>query len=147
MSASQFYDTPTGRYRVPLLLFHPKKKLSGVDTEKITQHADILPTVLDYLNVPGQPAPLFGRSVFAKETGTAINQSDGVFWLIKDKHILQWVDGGSTQLFAFEDQAMKAALVSPKKEFLEKQLKAYIQYFRNSLVENSIYGWLDERSR
>jgi hypothetical protein len=42
------YLNPLGEHRVPLLFFHPRSIFPGVDTNRVTEHVDILPSVLDY---------------------------------------------------------------------------------------------------
>ena len=47
--------------RVPLLIRHPDGLGAGRRVAGIAQHPDILPTILDFLNVPTPPASRVGR--------------------------------------------------------------------------------------
>jgi uncharacterized sulfatase len=51
MNYEKAYKNVIGDFNVPLLIFHPKNKFHTMDTIKISQHTDIMPTVLDYLDI------------------------------------------------------------------------------------------------
>lgn len=129
------YATPTGAYSVPLILYHPTNQTltqlkTLTDSTKICQHTDILPSVLDFLNINQQQVLPFGESIFAKNQGLAFQLNSGVFRLIsKEKYIEMSLDGKAKGFDLKTDTSIK--------NFDTKQLKAYIQYYRNGLIENS----------
>jgi len=57
------YCSQTGSHRVPLILFHGGKNLGGQEISKITQHADIPPSVADYLSLDASKLLPFGHSI------------------------------------------------------------------------------------
>lgn len=131
------YATPTGAYSVPLILYHPNNQTliqlkSVTDSTKICQHTDIFPSVLDFLNISQQQVLPFGESIFAKNQGLAFQLNSGVFRLISEKNYIEMSLDGKTKGFDLKTD-------KPIKDFDTKQLKAYIQYYRNGLIENS---WL-----
>ena len=50
-SSNPAYQNELGRFKVPLLLYHPSRILPVRNFFKITQHADVPATVADYLNL------------------------------------------------------------------------------------------------
>ena len=137
------YDTFLGRYMVPLLLFHPGMKLPPVDGERITQHVDLFPTILDVAGVEPGRIPAFGRSVFAPVSGEAILQSNGVHWLVRKEGVLQRDPGGEEYLFAYRRHRTEATPVedagAATPRALAVRLQAHLQHFSNSLIRNSFY--------
>jgi uncharacterized sulfatase len=128
------YATPTGVYRVPLILYHPNKQtltqLKNItNSSKICQHTDILPSVLDFLHINRQQVLPFGESIFAQNAGIAMQFNSGVFRFIsKDKYIKMNLDSKAKGFDLITNK--------PTKDFQSNQLKAFIQYYRNGLIEN-----------
>jgi phosphoglycerol transferase MdoB-like AlkP superfamily enzyme len=129
------YASPTGAYRVPLVLYHADSQVinlvkSSLDTEKICQHTDILPTVLDFLAINQKAVLPFGESIFEKMEGLAMNFNSGVFRLISAKNYIEMNLDGQTKTFDFK--------TNQSLENIDNQLlKAHIQFYRNGLIENS----------
>jgi hypothetical protein len=132
------YDTFLGQYMVPLLLFHPTKPLPAVDPERITQHVDILPTVLDYVGVVPGEMPRFGRSIFSSAPGEAILQSNGTYWLVRQDGVIQRDAEGRETAFPYagpQTLATGRAVTGP----FASRLHAHVQHFNNSMLANSFY--------
>lgn len=131
------YATPTGAYSVPLILYHPNNQTltqlkSLTDATKICQHTDILPSVLDFMNIVQTQVLPFGESIFARNAGMAFQLNSEVFRLIsQEKYIEMSLDGKAKGFDLKTDK--------PIQDFQANQLKAFIQYYRNGLIENS---WL-----
>ena len=140
------YATPTGAYRVPLILFHADNaKLNEikqkVDTLKVCQHTDILPTILDFLHISQNQVLPFGESIFAQNTGKAFQLNSGVFRFISkfpNHQSIEYLEMGIDGKAKFFDLKAKEIKVNDgeEKTFTE-QIKAYIQFYRNGLIENS----------
>lgn len=134
------YNNLLGRYRVPLLFYHPNKDLSGFNTAKVTQHADILPSIVDFLGVDLEKRLYFGSSVFSEDKGRMINFSSDSYLYLKDPYLLRY-DKNSPRLFRWDRESSK--LSSYKDEGVLQdillELKAYIQYTNNGLRNNNIY--------
>ena len=142
-SRSLDHDTFLGRYMVPLLLFHPGMTLPGIDRERITQHVDLFPTILDVAGVEPGRIPAFGRSVFARVPGEAILRSNGVHWLVRRDGVLQRDPAGEEHLFAYRRHRTEAVPVADAGDgttsALALRLRAHLQHFSNSLIRNSFY--------
>lgn len=129
------YATPTGAYSVPLILYHPTNQTltqlkSITDSLKVCQHTDILPSILDFLNISQQQVLLFGESIFAKNSGVAMQFNSGVFRMISPNQYIEMSLEGKAKGFDLKTD-------KPIQDFEAKQLKAYIQYYRNGLIDNS----------
>jgi len=82
----KFYQNKVGIYAVPIIYFHHNdSNLAGYD-HTITQHIDIMPSVLDYLNYQNEFIA-FGNSIFDLPANHfAINYLNGVYQLIEKEH-------------------------------------------------------------
>jgi len=71
-------------YKVPLIIYHPdeqemKNIKNKVNKNKITQHVDLYPTILDYLNIPQNETLPFGETIFANNEGLAFFYNSGKY--------------------------------------------------------------------
>ena len=137
-SKKEKFQSTLGRYRVPLLFFHPSINLKEKTERKVTQHADILSSVMDFLNLELEERLLYGSSVFGKGQGRVINKISNTYYLLKD-HKLVTYDGSSQKFFDVGAEYLKMSPSKSNDDLLE-ELKAYIQYTNNGLRNNSIYG-------
>ncbi len=88
-SGDKKYQSLTGSYRVPLLIYVPGVQLNA-DTEKVTQHADILPSVADLLGVEVEKVGPVGESVFAKGVGVAVNGNGYSYWMLRPPWLVEF---------------------------------------------------------
>lgn len=88
-SYTEEFSNSLQNYRVPLLFYTPgKTDLRGFD-KRITQQIDILPSVLDFLNIDAPFYPL-GKSVFKAQEGFAINYLNGIYQYINNDYVVQY---------------------------------------------------------
>lgn len=132
------FQTSLGRYRVPLLFYHPKVDLKEKSQRKVTQHADILSSVMDFLNLDLKKKLLYGSSVFGPGEGRVINKVSDTYYLLKGQELVTF-DGASQKFFNVGGDYLKMTPAKENRKLLE-ELKAYIQYTNNGLRNNSIYG-------
>ena len=136
------YLNPLGEHRVPLFFFHPQSNFPGVDTKRVTEHVDILPSVLDYLQVQPDQRLLFGQSVFRRGEGRAFICENGRYWLVRGEHALELAPNGAARFFDLaKDRQLKAPLpMGPGLAAdLEQEAKALAQYFNNGMIDNNLY--------
>jgi uncharacterized sulfatase len=142
------FETPLGRYMVPLLLFQPGRPLPPTDPDRITQHVDILPTLLDVAGIDPGEIPRFGRSVFSPADGEAILGANGYYWLVRRDGVLQREPDGREALFPYAAEAsLTAAAGAAAPTVLASRLHAHVQHFNNSLLQNSFYRSADAAAR
>jgi uncharacterized sulfatase len=143
MNSRKEYGNVIGNYRVPLIFYHPGKKLPDADTSQVTQHCDIMPSILDYLNIPVAVKLHFGRSVFDRRyQGEALNYSNSSYRLIAKKYFLEFSPEKGASLYDLtSDREQQNPLhnMDSVKVSYENKIKAYIQYYNNGLIENNWY--------
>lgn len=141
------YDTPLGRFLVPVLLLEPGGRLPVLDTTRVVQHVDLFRTVLDWTGDHWEDAPPFGRSLFAEdEDGEAIVRDDGDYWMVNREYaILRDADGHEGWLpyrgaqTGFETLDRDEVHVTSDSVALSMRLRAQLQHFTTALVNNSLY--------
>ncbi|WP_161891029.1 LTA synthase family protein [Pontibacter russatus] len=133
-SVDPAYQNELGPYRVPLLLFHPVRNFRDINPEQVTQHADILPTVIDYLNIPTKEVLPFGQSVLDTTAGRALLYNGNAYYLVQQEQVAKLTPDDQVQFYTFPDMAP-----APPSPAAAQQLKAYVQYFRNGMTQNKLY--------
>jgi arylsulfatase A-like enzyme len=136
------YSNALGEYRVPLLIYHPGGKLPGADTHRVTEHVDILASVLDYLQIRPARRLLFGKSIFQSGEGRAFLHANGHYWIVRGQYALEFTPGGTSKLFDLnQDPQLKSPLTadSDRLRALEYEAKALVQYFNNGMLDNNLY--------
>lgn len=128
-------------YHVPLLFYCPGAIPKRLVNDKITEHVDILPSVLDFLNVSPAKVLPFGHSVFdARYKGRAVNFDWGTenVWLFHQDYVTTLSPSGKTE-FTLSPLAGNVASLPPDSSTearYRQELKAFVQYYRNGLVDN-----------
>lgn len=138
------FNNEIGRYKVPIIFYHPQYQWPEVDLDMPIQHIDILPSVMDFLDLPMKQKILLGESVFKPDADKTVTLfQDGNFYLINKEHILFWNQREPVKLFKATDWGLKnqipADVGNKEEQQLEKRLKASIQYFNKGLWDNRLY--------
>jgi len=85
---SKKYNNQLGRYRVPIIFYHPTLNLDRFQKDRTASHVDILPSILDFLDAKVDKKILLGNSIFSNERGVLFNRDAGDFIILeKDKKI------------------------------------------------------------
>jgi len=133
------YQNSKGLYAVPLIIFDPSDSISSRVT-KVCQQADILPTIIDYLQLDTTIVS-FGNSIW-DEKGYAVNYLNNVYQYFEDGYLLQFNGEKSLALYDLEkDTLLKNNLILklPKISVdLETKLKAYIQEYNYRMINNQL---------
>jgi len=128
-------------YRVPLVFFHPGGRLPKVNPERIAQHVDIEPSLLDFLGIASDRVLPFGRSIFDWSfDGLAFGQLNGTYWIADKKHYLEYRIHGARKLFDVAHLDSPLTDQPEVEERLTRKLQSYIQWFNNGLADNKLYG-------
>jgi phosphoglycerol transferase MdoB-like AlkP superfamily enzyme len=133
---SKKFQNETGKYRVPLVFYHPKLDLSKLSNNKVTQHADILPSVLNFLNIEMKEFLLFGKSVFSDGEGRAINYIDGKFMYLSENFFLRYQ---GNKFFYYNSHFVLQSKLDQGQIDDINELKALIQYTNNGMIKNKLY--------
>ncbi|HRQ78210.1 MAG TPA: LTA synthase family protein [Gemmatimonadaceae bacterium] len=149
-SRSARYDTPVGRYMVPTLLYHPGGVLPALDPTRVVQHVDLFPTILDYAGVRPERLPLFGHSLFAEAPGEAVLTTDETYWLVRADAVLERRPDGSERVLPYLRErtgAEEGTMPASEQDEVSRRLRAYVQHYTMSLINNSFYRDATRRER
>lgn len=135
------YQTLPGYFSIPILFYYPGGDLKG-RTDKLIQQADIMPTVLNYLNYD-KPYFAFGFDAFSNTNNNfVVNNNDGTFSFYLGDYLLQNDGQKSTALFNLKtDRLTKNNVVNKEVEVqknMEKYLKAFIQQYNNRMINDQL---------
>ena len=137
MHGTRLYYNTRGDYNIPLIFFHPSEKLKA-DTSLVADQIDIMPSILDYLNVVNPNPALIGQSVFGKQPkhDYAVNFSNNTYRVfLKDFYIEGSIDK-EFMIKNYKDVILRKA-DQHEKEFIQ----AIIQYYNNGMIDNTYYSW------
>lgn len=127
------YQNSVGRYRVPMIIYNAD--VEDVKTEKVTQHSDIPKTILDLVGVEGEMAAT-SVSMLSDDKGFAINYADGhEYLLVSLDETLRLGKGEEQQVLQYDWEMGEFSSASESQDPL---LKAYLQYFKNGLINNNL---------
>lgn len=135
------YRTGWGFYAVPIIFFRSDNSLASLE-DQIAQQADIMPSVLGYLNYR-KPYVAFGRDIFREETAPfAFNYKDNTYQLFQDRYVLVFDGTRSIGLYDFvADKLMERNLIDEQAEVvreLEPKIKAIVQQYNNRMIEDRL---------
>ncbi len=135
------YQTLPGYFSVPILFYFPGGDLKG-KTNKLIQQADIMPTVLNYLNYD-KPYFAFGFDAFSNiNNNFVVNNNDGGFSFYQGDYLLQNEGQKSTALYNLKtDRLTKNNIIGMEPNVqisMEKYLKAFIQQYNNRMINNQL---------
>ena len=129
-SSDSIYKNKIGRYSIPMLFYTADQSLIGVDSV-VTQHIDIMPTVLDILGY-NKPFISFGESVFRKR-GWAIHHNNNRYCLITQHGFL---NNRNENYRTFSDWSFTNKLANNNEDVV--LLKSFKQSFSSSMIQNKL---------
>lgn len=136
---SPLFNSPTGKYNIPLIFYHPTDSLPLIN-KPFAQQIDVLPSILDYLHY-SDPFFSFGRSVFGTDSAFSISYLNGSFQLINSCHVIVFDGEQVTALYhRVKDPYLKNNLI-PQYKASETEvnfLKVVIQTYNTSLINNQL---------
>ncbi len=130
----QKFNNTVGRFRVPLFLYSPTHQWKKINTSQISQHADIPKTVLDFVQIKSERLPLTGHSLLGTSAGVGIYRDNAEFGLITGQKLYR-LQENTSQVSQYN---WETGTESSAKKDDALLLKAYLQYFTNSLINNSL---------
>lgn len=138
-TSSPFYSKRTQMYRIPIIFFHPQGKLPKRREKAIFQQIDIMPTVLDLLNINTRFYSI-GQSFFSPEKREAITYLEGSYYYFRGEYMLIFSGDEPRGLVKFTGkrnaQQQTLPLSSPTGRDMEKRLRAIIQRYNHDLIHN-----------
>ena len=135
-SVDAIYQNKIGRYSIPMLFYTPDGSLIG-EREIITQHIDIMPSVLDFLGY-NLPFNSFGQSVFRKK-GWTIHHNNNRYCLITENGI---INNRDEKYYSFSDWDFKLKKDNSQKDI--NFLKSFKQEYSSKMINNTLITKADE---
>jgi len=138
-----YYQTPTGKFEIPLLIYRPKDVLPEMKLETVSQ-TDILQLILEEANYT-KPFFSFGSGLHADGSGCAMQFHDGYYQLIQWPFVLNFANDKAIGFFHLEkDSLMKTnqienASYANKRDSLTLKAKAIIQTFNTRVLNNTAH--------
>lgn len=133
------YNQRRFMYQIPIAFYHPKMLVKAKREPIIFQQLDIMPTILDLLNIK-TTFYSYGQSYFNKSDREAITYLEGSYFYFKDKHMFTYSNEKARNLydFTFRKESVVDSLSYYKEEgkAVEKRLKAIIQRYNRDLIHN-----------
>jgi len=134
------YQNSNGLYEIPLIFYKPSDTLSKSVT-KICQQTDILPSIIDELNISTSIIS-YGNSIW-EDKGFAVNYLNNLYQYIEEGYLLQFNGEVSLALYdTHSDPLLKNNLLlieSIRTLRLENKLKALIQDYNYRMINNQLH--------
>jgi len=136
------YTSLPGVFSVPIVFFHPDGSWARLDKETVAQHADIMPTILNYLGVD-QPYVAFGKDLLHREgPNVAVEFAYGLYYLILDDFIAPFDGERVTGLYRFKTDPFFQEDVGSRypetRREMETLIKAYVQQYNTRMRTNRL---------
>lgn len=136
---NEFYSQRTQLYKIPIVFYHPGGKLPKRMEPAIFQQLDIMPTILDLINVDTKYYA-YGNSWFSKEKREAITYLEGTYCYFRDSEMLAFSNDEPVSLLNFTLTRFDEHELLRKKKLqsrqMERRLKAIIQRYNRDLIHN-----------
>ncbi len=147
LSADHTYDelsdhpTYLSKFSIPILFFSPSDTSDKKPLTFPIQQVDILPSILNYLNVP-DTFKSFGNSIFDVGPHYAFNFEQGLYQLTEDDALLLF--NGSEAIGFYDlktDPLQKSNAIKsgdPRIDKLRMRIKAVIQTYNHAMIKNGL---------
>ncbi len=134
------YKTSVGKFQIPMFFLDTSDPTFTGVSEKNFQQTDVLPSIIDYLNI-NDNVITYGKS-FKSDKNFVVNYLDNVYNYIEDDYYLAFNGQKSIGLYNFKkDPFLKNNLMKKENDILlkmEKFIKAYIQSFNTRQIKNEL---------
>lgn len=136
---SSVYSQRNELYSIPMMFYHPSGKLPKGNRTEIIQQLDILPTVLDLLNIETEYYA-FGNSLYQDQPREAITYLEGIYCYFRGNSMMEFTGNEAKNMYNLNDKFYwsEPNFKNRKKEVksMESRLKAMIQRHNNDLIKN-----------
>lgn len=134
------FKTNVGKFRVPILFFDPSNPTINGKTDKNLQQIDIMPSIIDYLNIETKMIT-YGKS-YQSEKDFVVYYLDNIYHYISGDYYVAFDGKKAIGLYNIKkDELLSTNLIKSEKEKaaeMERFIKAYIQSFNERMIENKL---------
>ena len=138
-STTRLYNMRSHMYRIPIMFYHPGGAIKPQKSTRIFQQLDILPTILDLLNIETDYYS-YGNSFYQKPDGEAITYLEGTYYYFRNTFMTTFTEEKARNLYDFtvQNTSQNDSISFHRKEVEqnEKRLKAIIQRYNRDLITN-----------
>lgn len=135
------YNSTIGRHAIPIIFFEPGNPQEKQMDSTLMQQIDIMPRLLRKLNYSGRILS-FGNDPESREHPFVINFSGGTWEYMQDDYLLQFRNEKVKGFYNYKkDRLLKHNLLNhPPVSIvpMERKLKAFIQQYKNRLINNQL---------
>ena len=139
------YKTSAGFFEVPIIFYSPDGAAPfepGIDSLRIAQQIDIMPTLLEYLGYDKEYVA-FGKSLLSTpaEKSFAVNYLNDTYQFYKGDYLLMFDGKKSTGLYNLRsDELLKNNIIGTQavQQTMERELKAVIQQYMHCMQNNGL---------
>ncbi len=141
ISEDAYFNNRVGNYSIPIIYYMSNSNLKKFDSTT-TQHIDIMPSVLDYINYP-ESYFAFGTSVFDTTADHfTLNINNDVYQYIQNNYSLLFDGENVNALHNYMNDSLLKNDLTNKKPPVTKQMeakaKAIIQTYQQCLINNKM---------
>ena len=138
-TTTKLYNLRTHLYKIPIVFYHPSGKLKAKRSDKIFQQLDIMPTILDLLNIETDYYS-YGNSYFDENKGEALTYLEGIYYYFYEDYMMTFSRGEARNLYNFTNNEIELMdSISYYKDdvaIAERRLKAIVQRYNRDLIQN-----------
>ena len=146
---TELYNQRTHMYKIPVVFYHPGGLIKPQKNSRIFQQLDILPTLLDLLNIRTSYYS-YGSSFYQQDNGEALTYLSGTYYYFRDDFMLTFTGDQARNLYNFKtDQMPQIDSLSHEQKVVkknERRLKALIQRYNRDLITNQTRTYEKENS-
>lgn len=115
-------------HNIPLVLYHPTKNLKKYKSNQVSSHADIIPSLMDYLSIPHK-ASITANSIFQlKNKRRFFTRRAEFFYLIENNYLTMYTcSDKDSKTYFINERGWESANHETQKKY-DKLIKSYIQY-------------------
>lgn len=134
-------NAKVGMYHIPIIFYTPDGSLKG-QKNYVVQQVDILPTIVDYLNLPDTTSG-FGKSMLSDTSDRyAVNYVNDVYQIINKEYSLLFDGENAIGLYYYPTDTLltnnlQGTLPDVENDLLNK-LKSLIQTYNHVLLKNKL---------
>lgn len=147
ISEEPYHQGGVGAYSVPIIFYNPKDTLLSGVSDKLIEHIDIMPSVLDYLDYPA-PFYAMGKSFLDSTSSRYMINFNSNKYLFANKDFCSEIVADSlVGIYRYKtDSLLKNNLINSTNDsihyFMIKEMpvfKAMVQTYNNDLIGNKSY--------
>jgi phosphoglycerol transferase MdoB-like AlkP superfamily enzyme len=135
------YNSSVGNHAIPIIFFEPGDKNKIKLDSILTQQIDIMPRILRKLRYSGKILS-FGNDPVTDKNPFVVNYSGNTWEFMQGNYLLRFRNEKPTGLFNYKkDRLLKNNLITNPPVNIQpmlQKLKAFIQQYKNRLIENRL---------